>query len=214
MFGPGRPVAKPEILSVSPLTKEDITSFVPEEANTTNNVKQFRDSHHMVARLFAMGLRPGEVARRVGYSLARVSTLRSDPAFQELIAVYRKDVDEIFRENADEYFETVAANRVIAARRINDLLTDEDRDLTPAQLIAIHSDSADRTGYPKRTVAVNVNVDFAARLDKAIAKSAQARLPSQGAAGGGGPGESALRTSAPPSEPLQGDIIPPMRRRA
>lgn len=139
-------------------------------------VKVYRDSHHMVARLFATGLRPGAVAARVGYSLGRVSTLYADPAFKELIASYRDSVDEEWKESVDEYFETVAANRTIAARLINDKLSDADHsDVSFRELVAIHGDAADRTGYPKRSVAVNVNVDFAARLDQAIKRSAGAR---------------------------------------
>lgn len=218
MFGPGRPAMKPEILSVTPLTAEDITNFTPAPASQAGSkVAVLRDSHHMVARLLALGLRPGEVARRAGYSLGRVSTLQSDPAFQELITKYRGTVDESFAETADEYFETVAANRIIAARRLNDMLTDDEKEFTPAQLVAIHADAADRTGYPKRSVAVNVNVDFAARLDKAIAATKKA-LPSptfQGSAGGGGLGEDARVPSpaAPPPE-SKAEILPPLRRRA
>lgn len=213
MLGAGRPAIKPEITSTSALTKADIDGFIP--AKVAGKVATFRDSHHMVARLFALGLRPGEVASRSGYSLSRISTLSTDPAFKELVAVYRKDVNEEFREAADEYFETITANRVIAARRLNDMLSDEEREFTPSQLVAIHSDSADRTGYPKRTVAVNVNVDFAARLERAVqrSKSIQA-LPApshQGSAAGGGPGEA---TAVEPPRELKQEVLPPLRRRA
>lgn len=138
--------------------------------------KRFRDSHHMIARLFAMGLRSGEVASRTGYSLARVSLLRNDPAFDELVSAYRSDVDEEWRESVDEYFELISANRTISARLINDKLTEaEPDDVSFRELVNIHADAADRTGYPKRSVAVNVNVDFAAQLDRAIKRSAEQR---------------------------------------
>lgn len=173
MFGPGRPRSRPEVLGTAPLTKEELLTYTP--AKNTNKVAVFRDSHHRVARLFAFGMKPGEVADAAGYSLSRISTLWADPAFQELVAVYRREVNEGFREEADEYYATVNANRVIAARRLNDKLTDDDEDFTVAQLVAVHADAADRTGYPKRSVAVNVNVDFAAKLDQAIKRSATVR---------------------------------------
>ncbi len=144
----------------------------------------------MVARLFAMGLRPGEVATETGYSLGRVSTLSGDPAFQELIAHYRGLVNDAFADRQDEYFQTISANRTIAARLINDKLSEvEPEDVSFRELVLIHSDAADRTGYPKRTVALNVNADFASLLDRAIQRSQSAKL---------------IEGSAPPADSLPG----------
>lgn len=173
MFGTtGRPAKSPSVDSVRDLTAADLRGLV--RTKVYGKVKKFRDSHHMLARLFAMGLRPGEIAEEVGYSKVRVSTLQTDPAFQELIAHYQSLVDESFSEKADEYFETVSSNRRIAARLINDKLNDaEPDDVSFRELVMIHSDSADRTGYPKRQVAINVNTDFASLLDKAIQRSQQ-----------------------------------------
>lgn len=216
MLGPGRPRQKPEIYSVEPLTKAEVMSHTPRKV--AGRVATFRDSHHRVARLFAFGMRPGEVAAASGYSLGRVSTLYADPAFQELIAVYRKEIDAGFIEQADEYYATVNSNRVIAARLLNDkLIESEPNDLTVSQLVAIHSDAADRTGYPKRSVAVNVNVDFAAKLDQAIKRSASVRqieskaVPApvqQPAIGGMG---AAPELAGNPSQPASSE---PLRRRA
>lgn len=172
-LGAGRPAATPSIESVRPLSREEVLNT---PRGRKSSVKTFRDSHHMVARLFAMGLRPGQVATRSGYSLGRVSTLSADPAFKELVSAYRDSVDDEWKQSVDEYFDLVQSNRIIAARLLNDKLTDaEPDDVSIRELVTIHADAADRTGYPKRTVAVNVNVDFAARLDQAIKRSTQAR---------------------------------------
>lgn len=175
MFGPGRPRQRPQVLGTAPLTKEELLTYTPRK--NEGKVAKFRDSHHKVARLFATGMRPGEVATASGYSLCRISTLWADPAFQELIAVYRKEFNEHFAEVVaeDQYYTTINANRVIAARRLNDKLLDDEEEFTVSQLVAVHADAADRTGYPKRSVAVNVNVDFAAKLDQAIKRSSQVR---------------------------------------
>lgn len=173
MLGAGRPSKKPSVDVVRELTQAEVAGMT---RGRSPSVKKFRDSHHMVARLFAMGLRPGEVAARAGYSLGRVSTLSNDPAFQELVATYRDDVDQEFKETADEYFDIAISNRIMAARLINDKLVDaEPDDVSLRELVTIHADAADRTGYPKRSVAVNVNVDFAAQLDRAIKRSTGAR---------------------------------------
>lgn len=171
VFGPGRPAKKPSIDSVRELGAADLKGLV---RGRSPSVKQFRDSHHMVARLFAMGMRPGAVAAKIGYSLGRVSTLYNDPAFRELIETYKASVDDEWKESIDEYFELMSANRTMAARLINDKLSEAEPDDLPLnQLVAIHADAADRTGYPKRTVALNINTDFASLLDRAIKRSNQ-----------------------------------------
>lgn len=171
----GRPGKRPAIEGVRELTLEEVQNGVHGRAPS---VKRFRDSHHMLARLFAIGMRPGAVAERVGYSIARVSTISGDPAFQELVESYRASVDEKWKESVDEYFDLAISNRIISARLINDKLTEaEPDDISMRELVMVHSDMADRTGYPKRTVAVNVNVDFAAQLDRAIKRSSQSVQP-------------------------------------
>lgn len=216
-FGPGRLPKTPIISSITPLRREDLASIT--RAKNSGAVQRFRDSHHMVARLFAAGLRPGEVAEESGYSLSRVSILSADPAFQELIAIYRKDINASFRENSDEYFATINKNRIIAARLLNDKLSAaEPDDLTISQLVAVHADAADRTGYPKRSVAVNVNVDFAAQLDRTIkrtreAQSSPPRLISSRTAGGGGVGP-VVDAEVPAKLTPMATTPAPLRRRA
>lgn len=175
MLGAGRPAKFPSIDGVRELEQVEVERLKPGREPA---VKALRDSHHMIARLCAIGLRTTEIAERTGYSIARVSVLRNDPAFRELVEQYKVDVDESFRENVDEYFSLVAKNRTLSARLINDKLSEiEDLDdVSIRELVAVHSDSADRTGYPKRSVAVNVNVDFAARLDQAIQRSNRAKI--------------------------------------
>lgn len=173
MLGPGRPAKRPSIDAVRELTRDEVR-LIPR--SRTPAVIQLRDTHHMVARLFALGLRPNEVASRTGYGIARISVLRNDPAMQELIASYRDAVDESWKETADEYFTNAAAVRTTAIRLIRDRLEEaEPGDIPLNQLVAIHADTADRTGYPKRKESVNLNVDFAARLEQAVQRSSAAQ---------------------------------------
>ena len=138
-------------------------------------VKAFKDSHHLVARLFAAGLRPGEVAERAGYSGTRISVLLGDPSFQNLIAEYRREETIAFALARDDYYERATRARNIALRLVEDKLADVDPDdVTIRELMGIHDSLADRTGYGKRSTQVNVNVDFAAQLDRAIKRSATA----------------------------------------
>lgn len=175
MFGAGRPAKRPSILGVRVLVASDLEGL---KRGKVEPVKSFRESHHRIARLFAMGLRTGEVAEESGYSLVRISTLHASPAFQDLIQSYRKSVDQEWRKEVQGYYGAIVKTRDIAARMILDKVESaEDGEEIPLKtLVTLHADLADRTGYPKRTVALNINMDFAAQLDRAVERSRKARL--------------------------------------
>ena len=138
-------------------------------------VKRFRESHHMMARLFAQGLRPGEVARQMGMSNSRVSVLSGDPAFRQLVADYRADVDDAWREGTSQYYQNIEYVRNWAGRKMVEYAEecDETGEMpAPRVLQAMHDSAADRTGFAKRTVAINVNVDFASAVEKSRKRSA------------------------------------------
>lgn len=141
-----------------------------------------RDVHHQMARLFAMGLRTGQVAERIGYTLNRVSTIRNSPAFEALVAGYRAKLDEGYSKASFDYFSTLSTNGMKAERliadRLDDLL-DGSEDALPIstkELVAISRDSADRTGFGKRQTNLNLNADFATLLDRAVQRSREAMV--------------------------------------
>lgn len=173
----GRIITKQRTLGPPrPLTKEDL-ALLTEKRDTDSKpvVQRFRDSHHMVARLFAMGLRPSQISQRVGYSINRLATFQKNPAFDALVQHYRELVNEAYKEEADSFMEMATSNMRKAERILADRLDaseDEDGDqLSVPQLVAITSDRMDRFGYGKHSTNLNVNVDFASRLEKARARS-------------------------------------------
>jgi hypothetical protein len=136
-------------------------------------VKRFRDSHHRMAQLFACGLKTKEVAELTGYSLARVSTLRGNPAFDDLVD-QKRGLDEVeIRDGMQAYYQIILENGLKAERKLADKLDDDDEteELSVRELISISRDSADRVGLSKRTVQTNISVDFAQMLDRAIART-------------------------------------------
>lgn len=140
---------------------------------------RFRDSHHRLAWMFAAGLTVTEVAAKAGYSLGRVSLLHNDPAFQQLIAEKRKMVELHRAEVVDDFEDLIKSNMLKAERQLADKLDDadeKDETLPTRDLIAISRDAADRTGYGKKSTQVNVNVELASRLDKAIERSKSVRM--------------------------------------
>ena len=95
---------------------------------------------------------------------------------QELVANYRAKVDEEFVEGADAFFTLATQNMIAAERHIADAIAEaEDAgELIPIRTaLAISRDAADRFGYGKKTQNLNINVDFAAQLERAIAAQRQ-----------------------------------------
>lgn len=202
------------VKALRPLTLEDM-EIVHHGARRVATVRNLSDSHHRVARLLASGLRPGVVAQRCGYSNQRITTLQADPAFQNLVAEYRKDVHEEWKAEIDEFYDLASANMLKAERQIADRLDSADNGEVTVplrELIAIRSDSADRFGYGKKQTNVNLNVDFASQLERARARSAKVQtldLPSTSLASEVGAGDVGLA----PSD-HQHPSLPLIRRRA
>lgn len=169
MPGPGRPSMRPQITQVRDLTQRDLSEF---RQGRVPPIKKYRDSHHEMARLFAMGLRVSEVAQIMGYSITRVSVHYNSPMFKELIAGYTKIKDDASRDQIQVYNSLILSNGMKAERKIADKLDDDENDeLSIRELLGITRDAADRVGLSKRSLQTNITVDFAAMLDRAIDRS-------------------------------------------
>jgi hypothetical protein len=205
------------------LTREDIAVLaLPRESAQQVFPAKLRESHHTVARFLAVGLTQVEVAERTGYSVVRIHQLAAAPAMQELIAKYRTQIDSSFIASADEYHSLLLNNMVAAERHISDQIAelDEVGELLPiSKALAIARDGADRLGYgKKRESTVNINLDFAARLEGAIARSGKvidvSRSDSTGAASRSNPVGSLPRVEPSRSVLAPQALSPPLRRRA
>ncbi len=180
-YGATGPVHEAQIGTIHVLTREDLPLLAERRNEPPKTIQQLRDSHHLVARLLAAGVRPdSEVARRSGYSLGRIGMLKLDPTFVELVEHYRKEVSEAFREGVDDYAQLATHNMLTAERMLADKLAkldEQDESLPVRDLIAISRDAADRFGYGKKSTRdLNVNVDFAQQLEKARARVENARV--------------------------------------
>lgn len=160
----------PYIKSIRPLTKADLDHL--RQKTRAPAIQTIRDAHHMIARLAAAGLPPGDIAFRTGYTRVRVTQLLNDPAMRNLVARYRSQIDERFLSTIDTFAEMAIGNMHKAERLLSDKLEDGDPDdFSVRELVAVTADRADRFGYQKRQTNVNVNVDFASKLEAAIARS-------------------------------------------
>lgn len=154
---------------------------VHRHAPAVPHVQRLRDSHHRLARLLAAGKKNVDAAAMSGYSLGRIQQLRDDPAFADLVEVYRKEINEDFNEYAD----LATANLVRGEMLIADALEhamDKDEPLTLSELrpiVDIVEGRQDRFGFPKQTVNHNVSHDFAGKLEAARKRSGLAPPPAK-----------------------------------
>jgi len=167
-----------KVFEVRSMTREDL-AVLEEPRVPVAAVKRLRDPHHRLARMLAIGVKPGMAAARCGYSNSRVSMLLADPAFKDLVTKYQNDLDSTIAEAEDDYIELTRTNMLKAERMLSDKLdeADEHEESLPVRdLIAISRDAADRLGYGKTHLNLNANVDFAKQLEGAITRSANVRL--------------------------------------
>jgi len=77
------------------LSLSDLVVLGTGQPASVRPLAKLRNSHHHLARILAEGKDEVEASRLSGYSVGRINTLLDDPAFQELIAHYKSQVDEI-----------------------------------------------------------------------------------------------------------------------
>lgn len=201
-----------ELGEIEVLTKADLAIVLEKRPDSGSRLQKLRDSHHMLARMVALGKRYAEAGRLAGYAANRVSMMMKDPTFVELVDHYRAQIAEGWKQEVDEFTELAVGNMVMAERMLRDKLEAADEDdtqLPTRDLISISRDAADRFGYGKRsTKDVNLNTDFATQLEKTIARSDRARLvnPSPPLAA---PASPVVIEATPERE-----VAPPPRRRA
>lgn len=155
------------------LTAADLALLEAPRAIKAPRVTRLRDSHHRLARALATGISHSAAGAQCGYSQSRISILLGDAAFRDLVEVYRKANDTEFLE----YQDLATANMIRAERLVEDSLESLGESPEPVPLgelrplLDIISDRADRFGYPRRSTTVNVNLDFAGRLEQARRRS-------------------------------------------
>lgn len=160
----GRAAAPPEAEVLRALTESDLMLLGAEKGSKPSPLKRLRDRHHALARLLASGKSEWECSAILGYDRSRISILKGDPAFAELLEFYRENVNAEYLSLHEQLAGISADAAVILRERMEE---DPDK-LTVAQVLEIVKMGADRTGHgPAQKTEVNVNVNLANRLEEA-----------------------------------------------
>lgn len=154
-------------VQVRPLDGADIALLGEEKGSKAPPLKRLSERHHALARCLASGMEDSAAAVTCGYVLSRVSILKADPAFQELLAFYRADVNSKYLDMHG----VLAGLSLDAAMELRERLEvdmdAEEKKISVTQLMELTKLGADRTGFGPQSSQVNVNVDLAGRLEAA-----------------------------------------------
>lgn len=163
-------------VEVRPLDECDIALLAEEKGAKAPALKRLSERHHALARCLASGMSDGDAAINCGYVLSRVSILKADPAFQELLVFYRQDVHSKYLDMHG----VLAGLSLDAAMELRERLEADaeadEKTMSVGQLIELTKLGADRTGFGPQSSQLNVNVDLAGRLQAARERVAQRRL--------------------------------------
>ena len=157
---------------LGPLTPEDLLEreVQPEGQSTAPPLQRVRANHHNLAKLLASGMPEGEAAIVCGYSISRVSILKADPAFQELLHFYAAKKDALFQD----VMGMVSGLAVDAILEVRERLESDPGRVSTKDLLELLNTSLDRLGYKPAERHVHVHTSTTIDALRAAAEAARA----------------------------------------
>jgi hypothetical protein len=159
---------------VRALTREDLKYTAPKKRlpYKPSALKRLSERHRNLARVIATGVPVWEAAAITGYTATRISMLKDDPAFSNLVKFYQESKDQIF----ETMYEKLAGMSSEAADILRDRMEEQPDQLTDNTLVDLVKVGADRSGYGPQSTNVNVNVNIADRLNAARKRLASKQI--------------------------------------
>jgi hypothetical protein len=147
------------------LTEADLALLATERGIQPSHIARLSERHHALARCLASGLSVADACAITGYTPSRVSILKGDPSFEELIAFYTAGKAELVQDLGDR----LRAVALDAAAELQERLEDKPGEFSVDALHDTIKLGADRSGFgpASKTTNVNVHVNLAGRLAEA-----------------------------------------------
>lgn len=117
-------------------------------------ILKLRTTHHELARLLACGFKDVDISRVTGYSQSRISILKRDPMFSQLVDEYMARRDEF----AVDFSARLRQISATSLEMLQERMEDEPKAFTPRDLRQLAEMALDRTGHGKTMTVNNVNV--------------------------------------------------------
>lgn len=136
------------------------------------HLQRLTQRHHFLARCISKGMKNYEASAVTGYSSSRISILKNDPMFKELVAAYEEKADLVLAS----LHEKLAGIAIDAADLIQERIEEEPEKITTNQAMALIELTADRTGFgPSSNHQHNHTVGIADRLEAARRRGQEQR---------------------------------------
>ena len=164
----GRAQRPPQVLFVRDLKNADLALLASERGIKAPLVQRLRDRHHALAKCLANNMSNSEASAITGYDPSRISILKNDPSFQDLVTHYR----DVKNAASAEFHDRAETLSLTAMDIIQERLEDTPDEISIPTAIEIIKLTADRTGHApvQRNVNLNINTDTAQRLNAARAR--------------------------------------------
>lgn len=161
----GRAAKPVEFEVLGELTELDLSLLDTEKGSKAPALKRLSERHHALARLIADGMKLGEAGMICGYDASRVSILRDDPTFKELVEFYQREKERVYYG----MHETIATAGKMAWDLIIEKMDDSPDKVKMAEAIEIAKAASDRSGHGPQSSStqLNIHVGLGAKLEEA-----------------------------------------------
>lgn len=126
------------------LTEADIVSMWDANASGAKGIpriKTLRYNHHMLAKAVASGKSLLECSQLTGLTGGRISDLKNDPAFQELVSFYSEELHEVYVD----VHQRMAALGTSVLEELTERFEAEPEKFTKRELLELFTTMADRS---------------------------------------------------------------------
>lgn len=156
----GRKLSALELEILGPIEPQDLIAREEGGLPTSEapTIAKLRGIHHEIAQLLAQGLSETEVSAITSYSLSRISILKRDPSFKDLVAFYQKQKTEQFADVQKR----LATLSLDAIGEIQERLAEKPDSISTSQLIELSKVTLDRAGYSPVVKSQNISVSMSA----------------------------------------------------
>ena len=131
--------------------------------STASKVKKVSQRHHHLARCIASGMSNVEAGAVAGYCPSRISILKADPLFKELVHFYSATKQDVFTDTL-EMLKNLTNE---AVRELMNRLETEPETLSNDALLKALTIGADRTGFGPTTTQQTLNISLTEQMDLA-----------------------------------------------
>ena len=153
-----------DVTYVRDITDADLMSMtagqVPSRPAKASPLVRLSTTHHQLARLLAEGRSATDASVITGIAQCRISVLKADPAFKELMAHYSAIKVHVYTD----VHQRLAQVAMAAVEEIQARLEEAPQDVPTRGLIEIATMALDRSGVPGASKVIHQQGDVAAEV--------------------------------------------------